>query len=260
MNKTLRKIVLSLALLSAPAWLLAQPRPLIGVSCNWSQGTVSVGGSYIQAVERAGGLPIIIPFSADSAVLAAQIARLDGLVMIGGEDFDPLLYGEEPVHGLGTVNNQRDAYDLALIREALKREIPLLGICRGLQGMNIIAGGTLHQDLPSTYPDSRILHRQKAERTCGSHTVILERDSRLYPILGTDSLAVNSFHHQAIKKLAPGYRAVAHSKDGIVEAIEKTGAPWVVGVQWHPEAMSQGGDEPMQRLFAELIRQATPAR
>lgn len=257
MTGSLKKIVLCLLLAACSLPVNGQTkRPLIGVSCNWSQGTVSVSGSYIQAVEQAGGLPVLIPFSADSSVLQAQIDRLDGLVLIGGEDFDPLLFGEEPHPNLGHVNKERDDYDLMLIRCALRRGIPLLGICRGLQGMNVFGGGTLYQDIPALYPAPSIRHRQNADRQYGSHTVILEDDCRLRPILGSDSLVVNSFHHQSIKDLAPGYRVVARSRDGVIEAIEKEGSGWVIGVQWHPEALDQGGDEPSRHLFRELVRQA----
>ncbi len=232
-------------------------RPLIGISCNWSEEVVSVSHTYIQAVEQAGGLPVPIPFSNDTTVLQAQIDRVDALVMIGGEDFDPWLYGEEPHPMLGTVHMERDRYDLYLIRCALRKGIPLLGICRGLQGLNVVEGGSLYQDLPSTYPNPCIRHRQGAERQFGSHTVRIAPDSRLHAIVGLDSLRVNSFHHQAVRQAAPGYRIVASSPDGVIEALEKEGKHWIIGVQWHPEALNLSGDEPSHRLFQELIRQAS---
>lgn len=237
-----------------------QQRPLIGISCNWSQGTVSVSHTYIQAVEQAGGIPVPIPFSSDTTLLQAQIDRLDALVMIGGEDFDPQLYGQEPHPMLGTVNIERDRYDLYLIRYALRKEIPLLGICRGLQGLNIAEGGSLYQDLPATYPNPCIRHRQGAERRFGSHSIRIKPDSRLHTILGTDSVIVNSFHHQAVQQPAPGYRIAALSPDGVIEALEKEGESWVIGVQWHPEALNLSGDESSHRLFQELIRQASSSR
>ena len=136
--------------------------------------------------------------------------------MVVGKDFDPLLYAEELHQNLGNVNKERDGYDLMLIRCASRRGIPLLGICRGLQGMNVLGGGTLYQDIPATYPAPYIRHRQGADRQYGSHTVVLENNCLLRPILDADSLAVNSFHHQAIKDLAPGYRIAARTRDGVI--------------------------------------------
>lgn len=251
-----KNLLFCLAVLLTTA-VSAQDRPVIGVSCSWSPTEISVPTTYLDAVSRAGGLPVVIPLSNDPEILKQQVGRLDGLVLIGGGDFDPLLFGQEPMRALGKVTPERDAYDLALIRLAQAKGIPLLGICRGHQGINVANGGTLLQDIPSCYGKPSLKHQQSAGSVHGSHTVVLDRQSVLYGILQADSLVVNSFHHQAVDRPAPGFRVTARSADGIIEAIEKADGSPVIGVQWHPEALARGGDGRMLKLFRYLVDRAS---
>lgn len=193
---------------------------------------VALNTAYVRALARAGLVPIVLPtiLEPDRAVAALDAAH--GLVLTGGEDVDPALYGARPHPKLGDVDPTRDAAELALIRAALARRMPLLAICRGIQILNVALGGTLYQDLPSERA-SGIAHQDKDLR----HEIRIEPDSLVHRTIGTLAAQVNSRHHQAIRDLAPGLKATAWAEDGVVEAVEPTdgGAPWTLGVQWHPE-------------------------
>lgn len=240
-------------------------RPVIGLSCgrreDQSQAFLHV--AYLEAVAAAGGLPVVLPplepGGLDLAqVAAALLARVDGLLLTGGDDLDPRHYGQEPDPRLGWVDPDRDALELALAQEALRRRTPLLAICRGVQVLNVAAGGDLHQDLGEV---ARLQHSQRAPRWHRSHPVRVHPGSRLAQLLDTPGgeVAVNSFHHQAVRQVAPGFRAVAHASDGVVEAIERAGEDhFCVGVQWHPEHLV--GRWPEQRgLFRGLVEAARVA-
>jgi len=190
---------------------------------------------YVKSVEQAGGLAVLLP--PGSAVDAAPLlARLDGLLLSGGADVDPALYGQAPHPGLGRVVRERDEFELALCREALQRDVPILAICRGQQVLNVATGGTLIQDIPSLVSGA-VDHDPQAERWDAVHDVELLQGSRLRAILGRERVAVNSFHHQAADALGAGLVASAHSiPDRVVEGVEDPGRRFVLGVQWHPEA------------------------
>lgn len=231
--------------------------PLIGLSASHHEGGSSVSGYYIQAILKAGGAPVIIPAVKDGAVLRDIISHLDGLVMTGGADVSPLWYGEEPHQQLQAVDPVRDEYELKLLKLATDRNIPVLGICRGEQLINVAFGGTLYQDIPSQRRDNHIKHVQEMPAENGSHTVSTVPDTQLAAIIGTGSFAVNSFHHQAVKDVAPGFRAAAHSADGVIEAIEAWPDRPVFGVQWHPEGLVAGGDTSrMLNVFRFLVKKA----
>ncbi|MBX6395573.1 MAG: gamma-glutamyl-gamma-aminobutyrate hydrolase family protein, partial [Alicyclobacillaceae bacterium] len=175
-------------------------------------------------------------------------------MLTGGVDVDPAFFGEEPSRGLGEVCPQRDTFEMALVEEAFLRNVPVLAICRGMQVMNVVAGGTLIQDLGSQ-GRGNLQHRQKAPRWHGSHRIEVVPGSKLAAILGAEELRVNSFHHQAVKDVAPGMQVSATSSDGVVEAIESSLHRFAVGVQWHPENMWRR--DPVQfRLFEALVRAA----
>lgn len=240
--------------------------PFIGISCGYSETLTSVNNTYIDAVRLAGGIPVLIPLVTDSVAAEAIVGRVDAVIMSGGEDIDPLYYGEEHLPGLGKVNAPRDTSDMLLIATALRLGKPMLCICRGEQIMNVALGGTLYQDIPSQIPSSQLKHRQTEPGTVATQTITIDADSRLAAILGKTSLGVNSFHHQAVKDIAPGLRVTARSEDGVVEAFESVpGSPdpygrdlgdRVLAVQFHPESFAQVGDELFLGIFRDLVSRA----
>ena len=194
-------------------------KPLIGISLGYSDKKNSVNNTYINSVLMNGGVPYLIPVTDDVEVLRQIVAQLDGIIFTGGEDFAPAYYGKEEHEKLGEVNVTRDTYDLTLFKLATDRNIPTLGICRGLQLINVGMGGTLYQDLPAEKP-SDINHRQQEEGTVPTHGVSVVEGSMMYQILGEKDIQVNTFHHQAIDKLAPGLKIVGWSNDSVPELIE----------------------------------------
>ena len=241
-------ILLAFLCLALPA---RRKAPLVGVSAGISRGgSHIVPNTYVDAVRKAGGEPVILPVLTDSAAVEALVARLDGLLFTGGEDVDPARYGEAVLPDAGvSVNARRDTSDLLYARIALRRRKAVLGICRGAQLLNVAAGGSLYQDLPLQHPGP-VAHRQDAPDGEPSHPVLCDRDAFLYQIYGLDTLAVNSFHHQAVKVLAPSFTVAAVAPDGIVEAY------WnrrVLAVQFHPEKMLSAGDEGWLPLFRAFI-------
>lgn len=224
----------------------AESLPRIGISANRRDGQTCLAETYIQSVIQAGGAPVVIPATTDLRVLTAVVQDLDGILMSGGGDINPLFVGEEPLPALQDVDTLRDRYDLLLIRLASNRQIPLMGICRGHQMLNAAFGGTLYQDIYSQADTDVIKHSQKMAREEASHTVHLEDGC---------VIAVNSFHHQAVKDVAPEFVQTAVAPDGINEGMrhpEKS----VFSVQWHPEAMAIHGDEEAQALFNHFIEEA----
>jgi putative glutamine amidotransferase len=231
-------------------------RPLIGVTTSELRpsgaGTLrrhgepphpemALGMTYLRAIEAAGGLPVVLPPLGDPA---AYLERLDGVCLSGGPDLDPGAYGAGERHPeLGPTEPRLDAFELGLARAADERGLPLLGICRGAQALNVARGGTLHQHLP--------LHRQTEPASATTHTVEVEAGSRLAGLVGSGALRVNSFHHQAVDRLGDGLEAVARADDGTVEAIEAAGPRFVVGVQWHVEGLVSAARH--RALFDGLI-------
>lgn len=237
--------------------LKAKKSPLIGVSSSRSQsGGASVTGTYIQAIVKAGGTPVIIPPITEGKILRDIVEDLDGLVMIGGVDFHPFYYKEEVIPDMNNIDSIRDIYDLVLLKLATDRNVPLLGICRGEQAINVGFGGTLYQDIPTQHKDQSVKHAQSEPKEQGTHTISIVKDSELAKILGQTEAFVNTFHHQAIKDVAPGFRAVAYAQDGIVEAIEAYPNRSILGVQWHPEGHVVGGDTVMLKIFKHTVAQA----
>ena len=201
---------------------------------------------YVEGVAEAGGVPVVLPPVVGVRGAEALLEGLDGLLLSGGSDLDPGYYGESPVPELGVTLPERDAFEMALLEHALRRKIPILGICRGMQVLNVALGGTLYQDLPSQMDHMVLLgHRQETPKWQPTHEVEVDGGSKVAEILGADELKVNSYHHQAIKKLASGLVAVAHAPDGVIEAVESgdLSKRWVIGVQWHAEAMREAGPE-----------------
>ena len=230
-------------------------RPIIGITGNYDTGKCTLLEGYYRSVLEVGGTPLIIPPCDDTDMMVSLLDRVDALILSGGGDINPLYLGEEPLRELGGINPARDWHELMLVRLAANRQIPILGICRGIQVMTAALGGKLYQDI---YREAlaTLKHSQDTERHVCSHTVRIASGSLLHRILGTEMLPVNSFHHQAVKEAAPGFAATAYSADGIIEAMESTQHKSMLGVQWHPECMILGGDRSMLPLFEWLVGEA----
>jgi putative glutamine amidotransferase len=196
---------------------------------------VALATLYPEAIEEAGGLPVIVPLLRPDAI-AALLDRVDGVCLPGGPDLQPSVYGEEPHPELGPTEPRVDAVELALVRAADRRNLPILGICRGMQALNVARGGTLHQHLPDVV-GNRLEHRQPEHGSITTHRVETAPHSRLRSTLGGPSLEVNSFHHQAVKTLGKNLVTTAWAEDGTIEAIEEPGERLVLGVQWHAEGL-----------------------
>jgi len=210
----------------------------------------SLNSTYINAIVEGGGAPLLIPMVEDRGVLAKYMNVIDGIIFTGGEDISPLYYGENPIKELGGTDESRDSYEMALFMEAYRINMPILGICRGCQLINVALGGSLYQDVNSQIEGS-LGHSSKGDDISQAHHMIrIEKDSKLYDIFGNETIAVNSFHHQAIKKMGDGLKATAYSYDGIIEAIESVKKDYIIGVQWHPEAML-----PKRVIFAKLFEE-----
>jgi len=240
-------------------------RPAIGITCDYDLGissqSISPGRSYFfsnknyaQAVEKSGGLPLLLPCLSSEEIVEAFLDKIDGLLLSGGVDIDPSYYREEPDPRLGGLNPERAAFEVMIIQRALERDLPLLGICGGYQLLNVVAEGSLYQDIYSQVPQV-LNHRQRAPRWYPYHTVQIEKESKLRQILRIDSLRVNSRHHQAVKNLGKDFKVSASTSDNIIEAIESTVHRFVIGVQWHPEDMFER-DAHARSLFQALIKAA----
>ncbi|MEW6048326.1 MAG: gamma-glutamyl-gamma-aminobutyrate hydrolase family protein [Bacillota bacterium] len=237
-------------------------RPIIGIPAGqWAtaENVVRQGipREYVRALEAAGAVPVIIPVPEQPQLAFSYLKGLDGLLLAGGGDVDPARFGEEPLPQLRKVDPERDAMEIALTEKALEMDLPVLGICRGIQVLNVAAGGTLYQDLPSQVPHV-LQHDQNAPRWYPCHEVRLEPDSMVAGILQTDTLRVNSFHHQAVRVVAPPFRVAAKAKDSVIESIESRDHTFVIGVQWHPECMVER--YPVQRLIFGAFAKAARAR
>lgn len=226
-------------------------RPLVVIPARRSPeakghrtAVVSGGRLYADAVQRAGGLPVLVPPTPDEDMIRATVDRCDAMVLLGGGDIEPSRYGRTESARLYAVDGAQDDFEMLALRRAIERDVPVLAICRGHQMLNVTLGGTLIQHI-----DTADHHRDAI------HHVDVVPDSRIAAAMGTTSPAVHCFHHQAIEQVAPALRVVAVHADGTIEAVEHTDATWVVGVQWHPED-SADRDATQQGLFDELVRRA----
>jgi putative glutamine amidotransferase len=223
-------------------------RSIIGITGNYDREERSfwVRDYYVQSLEEVGVTALVLPPTQETDIINNYLQICDGLLFSGGGDVDPVHWGENARLGLGQINPLRDAFELELARQALKADVPVLGICRGCQVLNVAAGGSLLQDI-----QSHLLHDQNAPRDYPIHAIVVEKGSLLQKVLDCQEIRVNSFHHQAVKDPGRGFKICARAPDGVIEAIESTKHHWVLGVQWHPECMT---DEFSQRLFYALAK------
>jgi microsomal dipeptidase-like Zn-dependent dipeptidase/gamma-glutamyl-gamma-aminobutyrate hydrolase PuuD len=235
--------------------VLGYKAPVIGISGNFREGDCTLAKGYYMSVLEAGGTPVVIPSYDNEKALVSILDTLDGLVLSGGADIDPDYLGEEPLDCI-SVNPRRDAQELMLVRLAVERQIPILGICRGIQMLTAALGGKLYQDIKTQHGRPCIEHSQTIARGLPSHDVKIEKDSLLHSLMGTETLAVNSFHHQAVKEVPQGFRVTAMSEDGIIEGMESTTFRPILGVQWHPECFILEADRTMMPIFNWLTEQA----
>ena len=228
-------------------------KPIIGITSNIDSTTHSLQNTYIQAVIAADGVPLLVPTGLESDV--QQISTLlDGLIVSGGGDMNPQLFNEEPVPELGNVTPERDTIELELVRHMLTLDKPILGICRGHQVLNVAFGGSLYQDINSQSASPILQHDQKANREHQSHAVHIEKGTILASITDSKKIMVNSFHHQALKDIPSPLIVSGKASDGIIESIESPQHSFVVGVQWHPEALMGKDDQVSMRLFSAYIK------
>lgn len=242
-------------------------RPVIGIPClavqsEWYGLTSGNYLSYLRAVEAGGGIPLLIHLTSDQEVLRTLYSLCDGLLFAGGNDVEPSRYGAAAHPALEAISPQQDEVELTLAAWARADNKPLLGICRGLQLLNVAFGGSLYQDINSEVGDS-FDHRDSSTRqdwTHLAHSISIDADSWLAEHLGTTEIGVNTLHHQSINEVAPGLRVVARALDGVVEAAEGTGEQFVAAVQCHPEMLWETTDPRWQRFFAAFVRRCAESR
>lgn len=229
--------------------------PVIGVTATLKQDVeetatrplgrfVRADYDYVDGVAQAGGAPVVLPPAMGAQAADSVVDGLDGLLLSGGSDLHPSYYGEEPIPELDVTIPERDELEMVLLESALRRGIPVFGICRGLQVLNVALGGTLYQDLPSQLAQDLLKHRQTTPKWQATHEIEVLGDTRVSEITGAGTVKVNSYHHQAVKDLAKDFVVSARSSDGIVEAVEyrDLSKRWIVAVQWHAEAMRQSAE------------------
>lgn len=227
-------------------------RPVIGISSSLKEQILSLPTDNINAISKFGGLPIVLP-NYEEIEIDLIVELIDGLLLTGGGDIDPTLFGEEPHQKLGSITPERDAFEIAIVKKMLLQNKPILGICRGAQILNIAVGGDMFQDIYSQTETELLQHQQQAPRWHASHYVNVKENTLLRTITQTESLKVNSFHHQANRKIPDGFEVSAVASDGVIEAFESKNHHFVMGIQWHPECMLLNNDEVSAELMNAFI-------
>ena len=232
-------------------------KPIIGITPQLGEdGRQFCQANYLNCVTQAGGIPLILPITEDEDQMRRYLEICDGIIFAGGPDIDPALYGEKTLPECGAICAPRDAFELKFLPMALEK--PLLAICRGIQVLNVALGGTLYQDINSQLP-IKALHRMPAPTDDTCHAVTVSEGTILGELATEKTYAVNSFHHQAAKDVASGLVVSARSEDGVIEGLEMPSAPFVVGVQWHPERLV-GHDQNAKALLRRFVREAEKGR
>ena len=221
-------------------------KPLIGLTCqneySHNRKFNKINYTYIDAIKKSGGIPIILPIVNEVELLDRYLDILQGIILTGGEDASPLLYGEEPIREVDTICFQRDNMEIEIIKRAYEKSISIFGICRGIQMINIALGGTIYQDIYRQIPNS-LGHIAGSSIEGGYHTIEIVKDSIMYEIFNKERIQVNSQHHQSVRDLGKNLRINSYSLDGIIEGIESTDDRFILGVQFHPEALIDQHDE-----------------
>ena len=238
-------------------------RPVIGITCSLTASPIGdsiyalerniIACDYARAIEYVGGTPLLVPHVEDMGCIDRYLGVLDGLVLSGGGDIDPLLFGQEPHQNMGSVDCVRDEMELQLTQKALDQDLPILAICRGIQMLNVAAGGTIYQDIAAEMPQPTLRHSQTGAGWYASHTIDILSDSRLFQIFGSPTTRVNSFHHQAVRDVPKGFIVTAKAKDNVIEAIESPTHRFALGVQCHPEMMWERHPEALN-LFTAFLK------
>lgn len=231
-------------------------KPLVGVMPLWDDEKESIWmlPGYLDGIAEAGATPIIFPMTVDPEEIDRLVDMCDGFLMTGGHDVTPLIYGEAALEGKVSCCSIRDKMERLVLEKVMDVDKPLLGICRGIQFINAAMGGSLYQDLPSQRPSS-VEHHQTPPYDVPVHKVTLIKDTPLYACLGSETLSVNSYHHQAVKDLAPDLEVMAESEDGLIEAVYRPGSKFLWAVQWHPE-FSHKTDEYSKKIFRAFVEAA----
>ncbi|PAE26654.1 MULTISPECIES: gamma-glutamyl-gamma-aminobutyrate hydrolase family protein [Bacillaceae] len=224
-------------------------KPIIGVTSSLEAHRLSVSLDNINSLVNAGAVPTVVPNLLDEENIMQLAETLDGLLVTGGGDIDPTLFGEEPHQKLGSICPERDIFEISIIQKMLALDKPILAICRGCQILSIAAGGDMYQDIYSQIGGNILQHSQKAPNWHASHFVNVNKDSLLYKITQTEKFKVNSYHHQAVRKMPENFEVCATSSDGVIEAYESKKHPFVLGVQWHPECLAQKKDGLSYAIF-----------
>lgn len=233
-------------------------KPLIGVTpwYDYENQMTYIKRGYMEGIIEAGGLPMLLPVTVDDDILGELAGRCRGFLLSGGPDVDASIYKEYNMPFNENISPYRDHMEIFIVRNAIEKGKPVFGICRGVQVMNAALGGTLYQDIKSQVRDRDVLkHSQEAPKWYPTHDICIEPDSRVSRAFGSEYARVNSYHHQAVKDIAPGFKVTSRAPDGIIESIEYTDHPFAVGVQWHPELMWQE-DRTHLKLFQQLVRAA----
>ena len=238
-------------------------RPVVGITCSLTASSIGdsiytlerniIARDYSRAIEYAGGTPLLIPHVGDIECINQYLGVLDGLVLSGGGDIDPLLFGQEPHQNLGSVDRVRDEMELQLTQKALDQDLPILAICRGIQMLNVAAGGTIYQDIAAEMPQPTLRHSQSGAGWYASHTIDIMSESRLFQVFDSPTARVNSFHHQAVREIGEGFIVTAKARDNVIEAIESPTHRFVIGVQCHPEMMWEHHPEVLN-LFTAFLK------
>lgn len=208
----------------------------------------------MEAITRGGGIPLVLPYLTDEGAMNQLAQQIDGLYLTGGNDIDPTYFGEEPHPNLGSVNPERDRFEIAFIKKILQRKKPILGVCRGCQVLNVAMGGTMYQDIYAQMNGELLQHQQNAPFDHASHFVNVAKGSLLEEIVGTEQIMVNSRHHQANRNVGDDLAVCGTANDGVLEAIEGTNDFFVLGVQWHPENLISNGDISSKKIFDYFIK------